>query len=233
MNTDDEKISSLYHEADKPAPSKRLDDAILGASRKAVDTPAVTRVPFPASWPAAVSIAAVIVITIILVPVLQQQEPQPALTQSVSETSRSLVAPDETGLDGYTPAEVKKKSVDTPSPAGAPAMLLEDSDFAESRAMPARSGASSSAATSPAVDAASPLAKEEMRIESDSYDMERSRMQAADSAPFAILTPEMWQVKISRLITEGKTDEARAEIEKLEKHYPEHIIDPNLLEKLE
>jgi len=24
-----------------------------------------------------------------------------------------------------------------------------------------------------------------------------------------------------------------AEIEKLEKHYPEHIIDPNLLEKLE
>jgi hypothetical protein len=35
------------------------------------------------------------------------------------------------------------------------------------------------------------------------------------------------------LISEGKTDEARAEIEKLEKHYPEHIIDPNLLEKLE
>jgi len=46
---------------------------------------------------------------------------------------------------------VKKKPVDVPSPAGAPAMLLEDSDFAESRAMPARSGASSSAATSPAV----------------------------------------------------------------------------------
>ena len=233
MNSDDEKISSLYHEADKPVPSKRLDDAILGASREAVDTPAATKGPFSASWPAAVSIAAVIVITIILVPVLQQQEPQPALTQATSETGRSLDAPDETGLNVYTPAVGKKKSVDAPSPAGAPAMLPEDSDFAESRSMPARSGASSSAAALPAVDAASPLAKEEMRVESDSFDMERSRMQAADSAPFAILTPEMWQVKISRLITEGKTDEARAEIEKLEKHYPEHIIDPNLLEKLE
>ena len=182
MNSDDDKISSLYHEADKPAPSKRLDDAILGASREAVDTPAATRGPFSASWPAAVSIAAVIVITIILVPVLQQQEPQPALTQATSETSRSLDAPDETGLNAYTPAVAKKKSVDVPPPASAPAMLLEDSDFAESQAMPARSGASTSAATS----AASPLAKEEMRVESDSFDLERSRMQAADSAPFAL-----------------------------------------------
>ena len=233
MNTDDEKISSLYHEAGSPAPSKRLDDTILTASREAVDTPAATRGPFSGRWPAAVTIAAVIVITIILVPVLQQQEPHPALTQAASEKSRSLVAPGETELNAYRPSEVKKKSVDAPSPASAPAMLLEDSDYSESRAMPARSGASSSATTSPATDAASPLAKEEVHVESDSFDLGRSRMQAADSAPFAILTPEMWQVKISRLITEGKIDEAQAEIEKLEMHYPEHIIDPNLLEKLE
>jgi hypothetical protein len=233
MNTDDEKISSLYHEADSPAPSKRLDDTILAASREAVGTPAATRGPFSGNWPAAVSIAAVIVITIILVPVLQQQEPQPALTQATSETGRSLDAPDETELNAYRPTEVKKKSADAPSPASAPVMLLEESDFSGSRAMPARNSAGSSAATSPAADAASPSVKEEVHVESDSFDPGRSRMQAADSAPFAILTPEMWQVKISRLITEGKIDEARAEIEKLEKHYPEHIIDPNLLEKLE
>ena len=57
-------------------------------------------------------------------------------------------------------------------------------------------------------------------------------MQAADSAPFAILTPEMWQVKISRLITDGKIDDAQAEIENLKQHYPDYIIDPALLEKL-
>jgi len=233
MNTDDEKISSLYHEAGSPAPSKRLDDTILAASREAVDTPAATSGPFSGNWPAAVSIAAVIVITIILVPVLQQQEPQPALTQATSETGRSLNAPDETELNAYRPTEMKKKSVEAPSPASAPAMLLEDSGFSEFRAMPAHKGTSSSTTTSPATDAASPLVKEETRIDSGTFDLGRSRMQAADSAPFAILTPEMWQVKISRLITEGKIDEAQAEIEKLEMHYPEHIIDPNLLEKLE
>jgi len=233
MNTDDKNISSLYHEADKPAPSKRLDDAILAASRDAVDKPAATRGPFFGSWPAAVSIAAVIVITIILVPVLQQQEPQPALTQATSEKSSSLVAPDETGLNAYRPAEVKKKPVDAPSPASAPAMLPEESDFSESRAMPARSVVNSPAAIAPVTGAASSLEKEEMQLESDTSDPGRSRMQAADSAPFAILTPEMWQVKVSRLITEGKIDEAQAEIEKLKKRYPDHQIDPSLLKKLD
>ena len=57
-------------------------------------------------------------------------------------------------------------------------------------------------------------------------------MQAADSAPFAILTPEMWEVKISRLTDEGKIAEAKGEIEKLNKRYPKHQINPSLLEKL-
>lgn len=232
MSTDDEKISGLYHGSDKPAPSKTLDDAILTTSRDAVDKPAATKGPFSGSWPVATSIAAVIVITIILVPIIKQQEPPQVLPQTTRGESNSLDFPDETGLNAYRSTEVKKKSMDASSPTSAPVMLLEESDFAEDRAMPARSGVSSPAPTSPAVGAASPLAKEEMHIETDATDIERSRMQAADSAPFAIFTPEMWQVKISRLITEGKIDDAQAEIEKLKKHYPEHIIDPTLLEKL-
>ena len=58
-------------------------------------------------------------------------------------------------------------------------------------------------------------------------------MEAADSAPFAIHTPEMWEVKISRLIEEGKLQDASAEIEKLKQHYPEYQISSNLLEKLD
>ena len=230
MNSDDEKISSLYHDADTPAPSISLDEAILAASRDAVDRPMPTRAPFSGSWPVVASIAAVVVITIILIPVIKQQEPQQALTQTRGE-SRLLDASDETDLNAYRPTEAKKKSMDAPSPASEPAMLLEESDFSEYQAMPARSGVSSPD-TSSAAGAASPLEKEELRVEHDTSAIERSRMQAADSAPFAILTPEMWQVKISRLITEGKIDEAQAEIEKLEKHYPEYIIDPTLMEKL-
>ena len=232
MNTDDEKISSLYHEADAPAPAKTLDDAILAASRDAVNKPASTKGPFSGRWPAAASIAAVIVITIILVPILKQQESQQAVTQTSRDKSSLPEVPDNTGLNAYRATELRKKSMDTSSPASEPALLLEESDLSEYQAMPARSSLSPGTAKSPAAGAASALEKEEMHAEPGTPDMGHSIMQAADSAPFAILTPEMWQVKISRLITEGKIDDAKAEIERLKVHYPEHIIDPALMEKL-
>jgi hypothetical protein len=231
MSTDDDKISSLYHQVDTPGPSKRLDDAILAASRDAVKKPAA-KAPFSGAWPAAASIAAVIVITIILVPVLKQEEPQQALTPTAREKSNTRELADETGLNAYSTREMKKKSIGTPSPASEPAMLLEQSHFADDQAMPVPSGVSSRAAKVPAAGVASPAEKEEMQLDSGSFEMGRSRMQAADSAPFAILTPEMWEVKISRLIAQGKVDEAKAEIEKLGKRHPEHQINPSLLEKL-
>jgi len=233
MNTDDEKISSLYHEADTPGPSKMLDDTILAASRDAVDKSTATKGPFSGGWPAAASIAAVVVITIILVPILKQQEPQQASTQMAREKSSPPELNDEAVQNADRATEVKKKSMDAPVAASEPAMVLEESYLAHDQALPVPGSVSSRATTTPAAGAASPLEKEEMQLESDTSNMERSRMQAADSAPFAILTPEMWQVKISRLITEGKIDDARAEIKKLKKHYPGHQIDPSLLEKLD
>jgi len=232
MHSDDEKISSLYQQADAPAPSKGLDDAILAASRDAVDRPAAARGPFSGAWPAAASIAAVIVITIILVPILKQQEPQQALTQTTREKTSTPELTDEAVPNAYSPAEMKKKTLGDPLPASEPAMLLEESHFADDQAMPVPTGASSRALRVPAAGVASPAAQEEMRLESDSVDKERSRIQAADSAPFAILTPEMWEVKVSRLIEEGNMAEAKAETEKLNKRYPEHQINPSLLEKL-
>ena len=232
MNSDEEKISSLYQQADAPAPSKALDDAILAASRDAVDRTAAARGPFSGAWPAAASIAAVIVITIILVPILKQQEPQQALTQTTREKSSTPELTDEAILNTYSPPEMKKKTLGAPLPASEPAMLMEESHFADDQAMPVPSGASSRALRVPAAGVASPAEKDEMQVESDSVDKERSRMQAADSAPFAILTPEMWEVKVSRLIEAGNIAEAKAEIKKLEKRYPEHKIDPSLLEKL-
>jgi hypothetical protein len=128
---------------------------------------------------------------------------------------------------------VKKKSMNAPSPASAPALQLQVNDLAVDQAMPARSSTPPPAATAPAAGSASSLETEETQLEPETSAIESSIMQAADSAPFAILTPEMWQVKITRLITEGKTDDARTETEKFKKHYPEYIIDPTLLEKLE
>jgi hypothetical protein len=59
-----------------------------------------------------------------------------------------------------------------------------------------------------------------------------SSMHAADSAPFAIHTPEMWEVKIARMLAEGNIDEADEELVKLKQEFPDYEINPTLLENL-
>lgn len=56
---------------------------------------------------------------------------------------------------------------------------------------------------------------------------------AADSAPFAILTPEMWQARIEKLLAQGETDKASAELIKLEEAHPDFDIDETILERLQ
>ena len=67
-------------------------------------------------------------------------------------------------------------------------------------------------------------------VDTDLFD--RSRMEAADSAPFAVLTPEMWEVKITQLIDDGKIEKARAELDKMKAHFPAYDIDRAIVEKL-
>ena len=57
-------------------------------------------------------------------------------------------------------------------------------------------------------------------------------MEAADSAPFAVLTPEMWEVRITHLIDDGKIELARKELDNLKEHFPGYAIDRTLVEKL-
>lgn len=232
MSTDDEKISSLYHKADVPGPSKTLDETILAASRDAVEKPAAAKGPFTGGWPAAASIAAVIVITIILVPILKQEEPQQALTQTDRDKSNLPEITGKPGLNTDGSTALKKKTMGAPAPASEPVMLLEEDLFADDLAVPAASAISSRAARAPATSETSFPEKKE-QLESDNITTERSRMQAADSAPFAIHTPEMWEVKISRLIEQGDLIAAKAEIEKLKKQYPKYQINRSLLEKLD
>ena len=59
-----------------------------------------------------------------------------------------------------------------------------------------------------------------------------STMHASDSAPFAIHTPEMWEVKIARMIAEGNIDAAGAELHRLREEFPEYKINPSILENL-
>jgi hypothetical protein len=231
MSTDDEKISGLYREADAPGPSKTLDDTILKASRKAIEKPA-GKGPFSGAWPAAASVAAVIVIAILLVPVLRQEESLKQTEQSGAQKSSSAELADEEQLKLYSVTESMESNI-APSTVREPVMTLQQDTLAEKQATPASSTPTSLVARTPGMSKSSISAGAEKRLEADVDDKLYSRMEAADSAPFAALTPEMWEVKIARLIDDGQLEQARAELEKLEQHFPEHPIRKTLLEKLE
>ena len=233
MNNDDDKISELYHQADAPGPSKTLDENILAASRAAAEKPSSARGPFSTGWTASLSIAAVIVIAVILVPVIRQQEPaQIPAPPSMDEASLQKQMIDSSSREQDKNLMSSKTRLDT-LPATTSAESLQP-EMAADHAMPASdsTGAESRAAATPSAAAIS-RPQTERKHEPAEVDTGYSSMEAADSAPFAIHTPEMWEVKISRLIEEGLYEEARNEIQKLEQHYPGHKIDKSIMEQLD
>ncbi len=95
---DDENISKIYQRGKQGKPPAHLDDSILNAARDAVDVPDgqvdktpqkndIAKSPFSGGWPATASIAAVLIITVILVPLINQESDVPS--------SAPVVAPEE------------------------------------------------------------------------------------------------------------------------------------------
>ena len=96
--SDDENISKIYQRGKQGKPPAHLDDSILNAARDAVDVSDgqagnVTQIkdtaksPFSGGWPATASIAAVLIITVILVPLINQESDVPS--------SAPIVTPEE------------------------------------------------------------------------------------------------------------------------------------------
>ena len=103
MTADEEKISRLYKQGNETGPTAHLDNIILSAARDAVQDDLVQDrqqvkksatarsplfvSPFSGGWRASASIAAVLIITVILVPLLQQEEMSPGVSRVADETS--------------------------------------------------------------------------------------------------------------------------------------------------
>lgn len=232
MNTDDDRVSSLYREAGAPEPPRPLDDAILAASRSAVEQPRAARKPFTGGWPAAASIAAIVVITVILVPVLKQEEqrPAPAPVGQATAPAKSAeeAAPAATALEA-----VRKQAAPVTAPASPRALVSPDRGFSADQAFPPAVERESDMYILPYATEPLQAGGEESGVQPEMTDGRRSRMQAADSAPFAINTPEMWEARISQLISQGELEQAKAELEKLQQRYPDYSTNTSILELLD
>lgn len=223
MSTDDDHVSILYRKADAPEPPRALDDAILAASRTAVEQPRAARKPFTGGWPAAASVAAIIVITVILVPVLKQEEQRPAPAPA-GQAAAPAKSADEAAPAADAAGTLTKKAVPATIPAGSRALVSPDRPFPAEQAFPPDVGRESKALVAPyATERLEPV-REESGVLPETTDVKRSRMQAADSAPFAINTPEMWEARISQLIAQGELEQAEAELEQLQLRYPDYSI---------
>ncbi len=81
MKQDDDRIRDLYRQSASEQPPTHVDEAILAASRKAVSAKcprAPSRLlrsaaPFSGRWQLPASLAAVLIVTVLLVPLLQQE----------------------------------------------------------------------------------------------------------------------------------------------------------------
>jgi len=165
-----------------------------------------------------------IVIAIILVPILKQHEPPPIMEQAAEAPRFAEELADEGPAGLYSAAETEQPITDNAMPAAKSSVKVEAST--------ATGQASAPALRANALSKSSIATEGEQRSDAPADDKRRSRMQAADSAPFAVLTPEMWEVRIAQLIDAGRINQARSELDQLKSHFPEHEIDRVLLEKL-
>jgi hypothetical protein len=211
----DDDIAALYRKAEDATPPASLDQSILAAARNAFADEAGTRKPgrspFSGRWPVAVSLAAVIVVAILLVPLIEHQAPS---TES---------APPSAMDDRYNkvePAEAKKAVRErlpesSPGYLYAPAPALEESVRDEGDASTISRSGAAAPATAP-----------------ESQSRAQARLNAAGGSPLAIFTPEMWLAKIQQLIDSGKIREASDELDRFRQAHPDYVLDQNLLERL-
>ena len=120
MKQDDDRIKDLYRQSATEQPPAHLDEAILAASRKAVSAKcprAPSRLlrsltlpwpvtPFSGRWQLPVSLAAVLIVAVLLVPLLQEEPPDVGAPES------STVMPYDADLSA--PPSVRHQEVAAP-----------------------------------------------------------------------------------------------------------------------
>jgi hypothetical protein len=111
---DDPKISQRYRELEREEPPRHLDDAILAASRRAVEArPAPLVVPSGRRrWYFPVAAAAIIVLAVAVTVHVEREQPDPEAVAMRSVPPASVPAPQ---------ARVEEKPMQSPPPAAAPA----------------------------------------------------------------------------------------------------------------
>lgn len=230
MTSDDKKISSLYQQGkDKNSPA-HLDEIILQAAHAAVSsstkkTSAKTKSPFSGGWPAMASIAALLLITVILVPVLEQETPPTTADSSAGEIlGENKLAEQELRRLPQLEQSSSLKTQSSYKQSHKQASVTYKDTIKKSR-----SGRGSAPILEPMTMSASPSVHPHKKIigQQDAVEV----VDNTESPGFDVIAKK-WLLKIRLLIERNKLVEAREELVKFKEKYPDEKIDPAILDKL-
>jgi hypothetical protein len=222
----DPQVSQRYRELGAEEPPRALDEAILAASRRAVESrPAPLVAPGGRRrWYFPVAAAAVIMLAVAVTVQVERQKPdeamvatapQPRAQEQVLKEQPAAATPNEPARSA-PPAAPAPAPAPAPPPAAAPQAADAARDLAKSNeAATAGQGARSDVA-------------EERRAEA----APRSRREAPVAA-MAQITPERWLEQIAQLRAQGKHEEADKALAEFRKHYPDYRFTDEMKAKIE
>lgn len=215
LRPEDEELSRLYRAGAREEPPAELDRRILAAARQQALRGRRPRLrPLSSAWTVPVSLAAVIVLSVSLVLVVQLEH----------EGARAPL------LEGQ-PAP----SADSAAPAGDEAGTAAPGAERPQRAVPreAREGEPGAAPAAPSPEAlrqredsaAEARKRQEIRSgagapEAEMRAGERSRTKPAKAPP----APHVWLAEIEQLLASGEVDAARESLARFRERYPDYPV---------
>jgi len=253
MSSEDKKISELYQALESSEPPAHLDKTILAASRHAIKHRSRARGPFSGGWPVTVSVAALVLFTIVVVPITMHEiTPEPGVVAIDSQDKmlapKKKTQPSQTRRREPSPvAETENRGLSNQIEAESPALAATPQVVG-----PAKNIRQATESGGPVFGAlsdnglsglkalngrlAKQAAAEQEYLGGNKAEQKMARMPASramSEKPGKLFrTADDWLKTIKQLLDNNETDKARKEYEDFKKAYPDYTVDTKLLNRL-